>query len=59
VALTPLSLDSEERVTGLIRLLTMGLRGLTLREFGARHQLPDEGSKGQGERIKSPRRIGA
>jgi hypothetical protein len=45
VALTPLSLDSEERLTGLMRLVTIGLRGLTLREFGARHPLPDEGSK--------------
>jgi transposase len=45
LALTPLYLDSDERVTGLIRLLTIGLRVLTWLEFGARRQLQDEGSK--------------
>ena len=45
LALPPLYLDSDARVTGLIRLLTIGLRVLTLLEFGARRQLRDEGRK--------------
>ena len=36
LALTPLYLDSDARVTGLIRLLTIALRVLTLLEFGVR-----------------------
>ena len=59
MALTPLYLDSDERVTGLIRLLTIGLRVLTLLEFGARHQLQDEGSKVAGLYPGNPTRATA
>jgi transposase len=59
LALTPLYLDSDERVTGLIRLLTIGLRVLTLLEFGARHQLQDEGSKVAGLYPGNPTRATA
>jgi len=59
LALTPLYLDSDERVTGLIRLLTIGLRVLTLLEFGARRQLQDEGSKVAGLYAGNPTRATA
>jgi transposase len=39
LALTPLYLNSDRRVTGLVRLLTIGLRVLTLVEFVARRAL--------------------
>jgi transposase len=45
LALTPLYRDSDARGTGLSRLLTIGLRVLTLLEFGARRQLHAEGSQ--------------
>lgn len=41
LALTPIYLDSDQRVTGLIRLLTIGLRVLTLVEFVVRRALTD------------------
>jgi transposase len=59
LALTPLYLDSDERVTGLIRLLTIGLRVLTLLEFGARRQLQDEGHKLAGLYAGNPTRATA
>lgn len=59
LALTPLYLDSDERVTGLIRLLTIGLRVLTLLEFGARRQLQDEGSQVAGLYPGNPTRATA
>jgi transposase len=59
LALTPLYLDSDERVTGLIRLLTIGLRVLTLLEFGARRQLHDEGQKLAGLYAGNPTRATA
>lgn len=39
LSLTPIYLDSDARVTGLIRLLSIGLRVLTLLEFQVRQQL--------------------
>lgn len=39
LALSPLYLSNERRVTGLIRLLSLGLRVLTLVEFEVRRQL--------------------
>jgi transposase len=39
LALTPIYLDSDRRVTGLVRLLTLGLRVLTLVEFVVRRAL--------------------
>lgn len=41
LALTPIYLDSDRRVTGLVRLLTIGLRVLTLVEFVVRRALAD------------------
>ena len=45
LSLQPMYLDTDERVTGLIRLLMIGLRVLTLVEFGVRQHLEKEGSK--------------
>jgi len=59
LALTPLYLDSDARVTGLIRLLTIGLRVLTLLEFGARRQLHAEGSQVAGLYPGNPTRATA
>jgi transposase len=59
LALTPLYLDSDERVTGLIRLLTIGLRVLTVLEFGARRQLHDDGNKVAGLYPGNPTRATA
>jgi transposase len=59
LALTPLYLDSDERVTGLIRLLTIGLRGLTLLDFGARRQLHAEGQELAGLYAGNPTRATA
>lgn len=39
LSLTPVYLESDDRVTGLIRLLMIGLRVLTLLEFQVRRQL--------------------
>jgi len=41
--LTPMYLESDERVKGLIRLLTIGLRVLTLVEFQVRQGLQEAG----------------
>jgi transposase len=41
LALTPIYLHSDRRVTGLVRLLTLGLRVLTLVEFVVRRALAD------------------
>jgi transposase len=59
LALTPLYLDSDARVTGLIRLLTMGLRVLTLLEFGVRRQLYAQGQKLAGLYAGNPTRATA
>jgi hypothetical protein len=59
LALTPLYLDSDTRVTGLIRWLTMGLRVLTLRAFGARRQLHAQGQKLAGLSAGTPTRATA
>jgi transposase len=59
LALTPLYLDSDARITGLLRLLTIGLRILTLLEFGARRQLHEEGQKLTGLYAGNPARATA
>ena len=59
LALTPLYLDSDERVTGLIRLLTLGRRGLTLLDFGARRQLHAAGQELAGLYAGNPTRATA
>jgi transposase len=43
LSLTPMYLEREEHVTGLIRLLSIGLRVLTLLEFVARRRLAADG----------------
>jgi len=43
LSLTPLYLQRDEQVTGLIRLLSIGLRVLTWLEFEVRRHLADEG----------------
>jgi transposase len=45
LALTPLYLDSDARVTGLLRVLLIALRVLCLLEFSVRRQLQSEGEK--------------
>ena len=59
LALTPLYLDSDARVTGLIRLLTIALRVLTLLEFGARRQLHAAGQTVAGLYPGNPKRATA
>lgn len=44
LSLTPLYLQKDEQITGLIRLLSLALRALTLMEFVVRKQLAQEQS---------------
>ena len=39
LSLTPMYLERDDHATGLIRLLSIGLRALTLLEFGVRRRL--------------------
>lgn len=59
LALTPLYLDSDARVTGWIRVLTIGLRVLTLLEFGAHRQLQAQGQTVAGLYPGNPKRAPA
>lgn len=59
LALTPLYLDSDARVTGLIRLLTLALRVLTLLEFSARRHLHAAGETVAGLYPGNPKRATA
>ena len=59
LSLTPMYLDTDERVTGLIRLLTIGLRVLTLLEFCVRKQLKEEEGKLAGIYPSNPKRATA
>lgn len=45
LSLTPMYLANDERATGLIRLLSIGLRVLTLLEHCARERLNEQGEK--------------
>ena len=45
LGLTPLYLNSENRIKGLIRLLSIGLRILCLLEFSVRKALSEQGKK--------------
>lgn len=56
LSLTPIYLESAARVLGLIRLLMIGLRVLTLIEFVARRQLHKEGSRLAGIYAGNPKR---
>lgn len=48
LSLTPMYLQKEDQITGLIRLLSLALRVLTLIEFVVRKQLVEEGDTLQG-----------
>ena len=48
LGLQPIYLQKEERITGLIHLLTLCLRELTLLEFVVRRELANEGEKLKG-----------
>jgi transposase len=59
LSLAPLYLDSDERVTGLLRVLLIALRVLCLLEFSVRRQLQAEGEKVAGIYPGNPRRATA
>jgi transposase len=56
LSLTPMYLQSDERATGLVRLLSIGLRILTLIEHRARQQLADLKEKLPGLYAGNPKR---
>ena len=55
LSLTPMYLRTDERVGGLVRLLTIGLRVLTLLEFGVRQRLAQERARLAGLYADSPK----
>jgi transposase len=59
LSLTPMYLNSEARVKGLIRLLSLGLRVLTLVEFTVRQRLQQEGTRLSGLYPGNPKRATA
>lgn len=59
LSLTPMYLNSEARVKGLIRLLSIGLRVLTLVEFTVRQRLQQEGTRLNGLYPGNPKRATA
>jgi transposase len=59
LSLTPLYLDSDERVTGLLRVLLIALRVLCLLEFSVRRQLQSAGEKLAGIYPGNPKRATA
>jgi transposase len=56
LSLTPMYLQSDERGTGLVRLLTIGLRILTLLEFRVRQRLAERKEKLAGLYAGNPKR---
>lgn len=56
LGLTPLYLQDEERIQGLVYLLSLALRVLTLVEWGVRERLRQEGVKVQGVYAGQPGR---
>jgi transposase len=56
LALTPMYLQDDQRATGLIRLLSIGLRALTLLEHVARQNLKKNGQKLAGVYAGNPKR---
>ena len=56
LSLTPMFLQSDERATGLIRLLSIGLRILTLVEFQVRRHLAEQKEKLVGLYAGNPKR---
>src|SRR5712692_7148076 len=59
LSLTPLYLDSDERVTGLLRVLLIAVRVLCLLEFSVRQQLQSKGEKLAGIYPGNPKRATA
>uniref|UniRef100_A0A540V8I7 Transposase n=1 Tax=Litorilinea aerophila TaxID=1204385 RepID=A0A540V8I7_9CHLR len=59
LSLTPMYLQRDDRVTGLIRLLAIGLRVLTLLEFVVRRNLAATGEKLAGLYAGNPTRATA
>ena len=59
LSLTPLYLQTDTRVTGLIRLLTMAVRLLTLVEFSVRQKLTPDQSQVAGLYAGNPKRATA
>jgi len=56
LSLTPMYLQSDERATGLIRLLSIGLRMLTLLEYRVRQRLAEQKEKLAGLYAGNPKR---
>jgi transposase len=56
LSLSPMYLQSDQRATGLIRLLSIGLRVLTLLEFSARQHLADTKATVAGLYAGNPKR---
>jgi transposase len=59
LSLTPMYLQEDHRVTGLIRLLSVGLRVLTLMEGVVRHKMAETGEKLAGLYAGNPKRTTA
>ncbi len=59
LSVTPLYLETDTRIVGLIRLLMIALRVLTLLEFSARHSLQQAGEKLAGLYPGNPQRATA
>jgi len=59
LSLSPMYLQRDDHATGLIRLLTIGLRVLTLLEFVVRRRLAAEGSQLAGLYAGNPKRATA
>jgi len=59
LALTPMYLENDQRATGLIRLLAVGLRVLTLLEHVVRHHLAETGQTLAGLYAGNPTRATA
>ena len=59
LSLTPMYLEREDHATGLIRLLSIGLRVLTLLEFGVRQRLATAKTPLAGLYVGNPKRATA
>jgi transposase len=59
LALTPMSLERDDHATGLIRLWSIGLRVLTLLEFGVRQRWAMGKTRREGLSVGNPKRATA
>jgi transposase len=59
LSLTPMYLEREDHATGLIRLLSLGVRVLTLLEFGVRQRLANAKTALEGLYVGNPKRATA